>query len=143
MCKCVDDNFAKIVKLYEQNIGPVYPANRDWFIELSEKIEPALFSKAIEICIDRSNVTPSYLKGIIRKWTSNKIFTLDMLKSKEIEAKNRNNVTPFNREFLQNTSQNNFNSSRIKSREYEVKDDEEIDPKLLEELRTLEMKLGL
>ena len=72
MNECVDEyvneNLAKIIKLYEENIGPIYPANRNYFIELSEKMEWTLFKRAIEICIDKSSVNPAYLKGIIKKW---------------------------------------------------------------------------
>ena len=141
--KYVDDNLAQIVKLYEENIGPVYPANRDWFVDISQKIEPALFNRAIEICIDKSMVTPSYLKGIIRKWINNNIFTLDRLKSKEIEDANRNNMTPSNRDFSKNTYSNNSSSSTKTPREYEVRGDDVIDPELLEELKAFELKLGV
>ena len=57
--KSVNKNLAKIVKTYEENIGPVYPASRQWFIDISEKIEAELFVKAVEICIDKSTVTHS------------------------------------------------------------------------------------
>ena len=88
-------------------------------------------------------VTPSYLKGIIRKWINNNIFTLDRLKSKEIEDANRNNMTPSNRDFSKNTYSNNSNSSTKTPREYEVREDDVIDPKLLEELKAFELKLGV
>ena len=126
--KCVDDNLSKIVNLYEQNIGPIYPANRDWFVEISTLVEPELFNKAIEICIDKSNVTPSYLKGILKKWTNNKIFTLRELHAKEMESKN--NVTY-------------MKSSRSKKSKVQECKSEEIDPSLLEEMRLLESSLGV
>lgn len=43
--KTADKNLSKITKLYEANIGPIYPANREWFIEISEKIEAELLNK--------------------------------------------------------------------------------------------------
>ena len=95
----MNKNLAKIVKTYEENIGPVYPASRQWFIDISEKIEAELFVKAVEICIDKSTVTHSYLKGIIRKWIDENIFTYEKFKEKEQEYQNRKNMTPFNRDF--------------------------------------------
>ncbi|WP_442896629.1 DnaD domain protein, partial [Enterococcus sp.] len=79
---CVGKNLSLISKMYKENIGPIYPANRDWIIEVSETIDADLFKRAIEICIDRSSVSPGYLKGIIKKWTAEKIITLDDLKVK-------------------------------------------------------------
>lgn len=114
--KTANKNLSKITKLYEANIGPIYPASRDWFIEISEKIEAELFNKAIEICINKSVVTPSYLKGIIRKWTNDKIFTLDQYKAKEIELLNKENHEDY---------------------------DEEIDEEMLKEIKELETKLGV
>ncbi|MDZ4910318.1 hypothetical protein GNF68_14990, partial [Clostridium perfringens] len=64
--RSVDENLGKISKLYEDNIGPIYPANTQYFIEISEKIHWTLFNRAIEICIAKSNTTPGYLKGIIK-----------------------------------------------------------------------------
>lgn len=43
--KTADKNLSEITKLYEANIGPIYPANREWFIEISEKIEAELLNK--------------------------------------------------------------------------------------------------
>ena len=87
----VSDNLSSMTRLYEENIGPIYPASRDWFIEVSETIDVDLFKRAIEICIDRGNVTPGYLKGIIKKWIDGKIFTYKALKAKEMESKNAKN----------------------------------------------------
>ncbi|UPA29162.1 phage replisome organizer N-terminal domain-containing protein [Terrisporobacter glycolicus] len=128
--KTGDKNLSKITKLYESNIGPIYPANRDWFIEISQQIEADLFNKAIEICIDKSVVTPSYLKGIIKKWTNDKIFTLDQYKAKEMELLNKDNRV-----------------SGPKNKKISIKNhedyDEEIDKDLLKEMKELEAKLGV
>ena len=132
--KCVDENLSKIIKLYEANIGAIYPARRDWFIEVAEIIEPELFKKAIDICIDRCNVTPSYLKGIIQKWTSNNIHTLQDLQEKEIEYQNRNSYMK-NRS-MTNDSKKSFNINQVIEKE-------EIDPALLAELEELERSIGI
>lgn len=128
--KTGDKNLSKITKLYESNIGPIYPANRDWFMEISQQIEAELFNKAIEICIDKSVVTPSYLKGIIKKWTNDKIFTLDQYKAKEMELLNKENRV-----------------SGPKNKKISIKNhedyDEEIDKDLLKEMKELEAKLGV
>ncbi|MPN39963.1 hypothetical protein SDC9_187498 [bioreactor metagenome] len=128
--KTADENLSKITKLYESNIGPIYPANRDWFIEISEKIQADLFNKAIEICIDKSVVTPSYLKGIIKKWINDKIFTLDQYKAKEIELLNK---------------ENRISTSKNKKTSIENHEDydEEIDEAMLKEIKELEAKLGV
>lgn len=128
--KTADENLSKITKLYESNIGPIYPANRDWFIEISEKIQADLFNKAIEICINKSVVTPSYLKGIIKKWINDKIFTLDQYKAKEIELLNK---------------ENRISTSKNKKTSIENHEDydEEIDEAMLKEIKELEAKLGV
>lgn len=128
--KTPDENLSKIIKLYESNIGPIYPANRDWFIEISEKIQADLFNKAIEICIDKSVVTPSYLKGIIKRCINDKIFTLDQYKAKEIELLNK---------------ENRISVSKNKKTLIENHEDydEEIDEAMLKEIKELEAKLGV
>ncbi|SFJ11573.1 phage replisome organizer, putative, N-terminal region [Terrisporobacter glycolicus] len=128
--KTGDKNLSKITKLYESNIGPIYPANRDWFMEISQQIEADLFNKAIEICIDKSVVTPSYLKGIIKKWTNDKIFTLDQYKAKEMELLNKENRV---------SGPKNKKISMENHEDY----DEEIDKDLLKEMKELEAKLGV
>ncbi len=130
---CVDENLSQIVKLYEANIGPIYPAKREWFIEVAEKFEGALFKRAIEICIDKSNVTPSFLKGVLARWEQERIFTLSKLHSKEVEVKNRNNVKQFP---LRKDKDYNWNF-----REKVCK--EEIDEAMLSEMRRLEQELEL
>ena len=121
--RSVDENLGKISKLYEDNIGPIYPANTQYFIEISEKIHWTLFNRAIEICIDKSNTTPGYLKGIIKKWDEQKIYTLEALKAKDMEHLNKN-------------------SSKNKLK-YNAHEDEKIDENLIREMKELEKKLGV
>lgn len=132
--KCVDEyeneNLAKIIKLYEENIGPIYPANRNYFIELSEKIEWTLFKRAIEICIDKSSVNPAYLKGIIKKWQDQNIHTLKDLKAKEMEMSNRNKYPV----------ENDLEKHKLKNKSSKK---EKIDEKMLAEMNDLEKKLGV
>ena len=124
VCECVDENLKQITKLYEQNIGPLYPANRQWFVETSEKIPWNLFEKAIEICIDKSNVTPSYLKGIIKRWMDQKIYTLEDFNAKQMELVNRKNQL------------------KKKPKPKDSKS-EPIDENILKEIELLESKLGV
>lgn len=132
--KCVDEyvneNLVKISKLYEENIGPIYPANTQYFIELSEKIEWTLFERAIEICIDKSSVNPAYLKGIIKKWQDQNIHTLKDLKAKEIEKVNKNKYPV----------ENDFEKYKLKNKSSKK---EKIDEKMLAEMNDLEKKLGV
>lgn len=128
--ECVSENLALISKLYEQNIGPIYPVNSEWLIEVSETIDADLFKRAIEICIDRSRVTPGYLKGIIKKWTDEKIFTFDALKAKEIEYKNKMSST-------------NKNNSKVIELKTSNSSNEDVTEEELEELRKLQEELGV
>ena len=132
--ECVDEyeneNLAKIIKLYEENIGPIYPANRNYFIELSEKMEWTLFKRAIEICIDKSSVNPAYLKGIIKKWQDQNIHTLKDLKAKEMEMSNRNKYPV----------ENDLEKHKLKNKSSKK---EKIDEKMLAEMNDLEKKLGV
>lgn len=132
--ECVDEyvneNLEKIIKLYEENIGPIYPANRNYFIELSEKMEWTLFKRAIEICIDKSSVNPAYLKGIIKKWQDQNIHTLKDLKAKEMEMTNRNKYPV----------ENDLEKHKLKNKSMKK---EKIDEKMLAEMNDLEKKLGV
>lgn len=132
--ECVDEsvneNLSKIIKLYEENIGPIYPANTQYFIELSEKIEWTLFKRAIEICIDKSSVNPAYLKGIIKKWHDQNIYTLEALKAKEMEMSNKNKYPVGN----------DIEKHKLKNKSSKK---EKIDEKMLAEMNDLEKKLGV
>ena len=134
MNECVDEsvneNLSKIIKLYEENIGPIYPANTQYFIELSEKIEWTLFKRAIEICIDKSSVNPAYLKGIIKKWHDQNIYTLEALKAKEMEMSNKNKYPVGN----------DIEKHKLKNKSSKK---DKIDEKMLAEMNDLEKKLGV
>lgn len=119
---CVDENLSKITSLYEKNMGPVYPAGREYFINISKKLHWTLFKKAIEICIDKNNMTPAYLKGIIKKWDDSKIYTLENLQDREKEYASKNKVK-------------NYSS---KNNSYE-----KIDENMVREMEDLERKLGV
>ena len=116
-------NLIEIIKLYEENVGMIYPAKRDWFIEVSKIIEVDLFKIAIEICIDK-NVKPSYLRGIIQKWINDSIFTINDLNKKEMEYKNRQSK-----------------GKKFKSFEMKV-EDKDIDSKMLVEIEEMERELS-
>lgn len=126
-----ENNLSLISKAYQENIGPIYPANREWIIEVSEKFEIDLFKRAIEICIDKSNVTPGYLKGILKKWDTEGILTLEQLRAKEMEFKNKK---------ANNKNKTKNKANKPKSENHE---NEEIDPELLAEMKKQEELLGL
>lgn len=126
----VNKNLSKIIKLYEENIGPIYPANRNYFIELSENIEWTLFKRAIEICIDKSSVNPAYLKGIIKKWQEQNIYTLEALKAKEMVISNKSKYPV----------ENDIEKHKLKNKSSKK---EKIDEKMLAEMNDLEKKLGV
>ena len=133
--KCVDENFAKITKIYELNMGPIYPASFQYFAELSDKFQYELFEKAIEICIDKSNMTPSYLKGIIKKWDDQKIYTLKDFEAKQIEFLNKKQQDKKN-------SSKYTNSSEYKNPNNKHLEDETIDEDMLAEIENLEGKMS-
>lgn len=139
MCvgKSVSENLSSIIKLYEENIGPIYPAHRQYFVDISEKIHWSLFKKAIEICIDKSNMTPAYLKGIIKKWQNKNIYTLDDLKAKEAEIHNKNNYK--NKFPVENNMKKPLENNL--GNKYPVYD--AIDLDMLREMEELERKLGV
>ena len=132
--KCVDENFAKITKIYELNMGPIYPASFQYFAELSDKFQYELFEKAIEICIDKSNMTPSYLKGIIKKWDDQKIYTLKDFEAKQIEFLNKKQQDKKN-------SSKYTNSSEYQNPNNKHLEDETIDEDMLAEIENLEGKM--
>lgn len=127
-----ENNLSLISKIYQDNIGPIYPASREWIIETSEKFEVDLFERAIEICIDKCRVTPGYLKGILKKWDTEGILTLEQLRAKEMEFKN-------NKANKKKNNPENKNHE-VKKENYE---DEDIDPELLAEMKRQEELLGL
>ena len=133
--KCVDENFAKITKIYELNMGPIYPASFQYFAELSDKFQYELFEKAIEICIDKSNMTPSYLKGIIKKWDDQKIYTLKDFEAKQIEFLNKKQQDKKN-------SSKYTNSSEYQNPNNKHLEDETIDEDMLAEIENLEGKMS-
>lgn len=133
--KCVDENFAKITKIYELNMGPIYPASFQYFAELSDKFQYELFEKAIEICIDKSNMTPSYLKGIIKKWDDQKIYTLKDFEAKQIEFLNKKQQDKKN-------SSKYTNSSEYQNPNNKHLENETIDEDMLAEIENLEGKMS-
>ena len=101
---------------------------------MSEKIQPALFEKAVEICIDKCSVTPSYLKGIIKRWMDQKIYTLDEYNAKEMELINKNTKSKVKQ------LHRDFSSDKPKS---ENPKSEEIDENMLAEIKLLEENMGI
>ena len=110
-----NENLKKITKLYEQNIGPIYPANRQWFIE---------------IC-DNGHVTPSYLKGIIRRCISENIKTLDKFNAKRMEFINSKSQKSEKKPAGKFAKYNNFVKEEI------------IDEEMLKEIEMMEAELGV
>ena len=134
----MDENLAKIIKLYEENIGLVYPADREYFIEISNKIHWSLFKKAVQICIDKNKVNPAYLKGILKKWSDEKICTLDEWKRSEEEflSKKQSRDTS-------NSKSDSTKSKSAKNKSKKKSQTDEIDENMLKEIAAMEEKLGV
>ncbi len=126
-----NENLKKITKLYEQNIGPIYPANRQWFMEICDKIDWQLFERAVQICIDNGHVTPSYLKGIIRRCISENIKTLDKFNAKRMEFINSKSQKSEKKPAGKFAKYNNFVKEEI------------IDEEMLKEIEMMEAELGV
>jgi len=87
--KTVYNSISEFKKLYEQNIGVIYPIKAEWLIELSKEIDIQLFKRAIEICAENTNMTHAYLNGILNKWRDKNITTYEQLKTYELGVKNK------------------------------------------------------
>ena len=97
------ENLSYMSKLYQENIGMANGIVAEWLINISGQIDVALFKRALEICTERGNTTLGYLKGIIKKWLSNNITTLEQLKSYEFQNKKYStNSISQNQENIQN-----------------------------------------
>ncbi|GAA0230232.1 DnaD domain protein [Metaclostridioides mangenotii] len=88
-----DNPITEFKKLYEQNIGVVYPIKAQWLIELSQEIDIHLFKRAIEICAENEKMSNSYLNGILRKWRDKNITTYEQLKTYELGVRNKQEST--------------------------------------------------
>jgi DnaD/phage-associated family protein len=91
--KTVDNPITEFKKLYEQNIGVVYPIKAQWLTELSQEIDIHLFKRAIEICAENEKMSNSYLNGILRKWRDKNITTYEQLKTYELGVRNKQEST--------------------------------------------------
>ncbi|WP_304341575.1 DnaD domain protein, partial [Metaclostridioides mangenotii] len=91
--KTTDNSITEFKKLYEQNIGVVYPIKAQWLIGLSQEIDIHLFKRAIEICAENEKMTNSYLNGILRKWRDKNITTYEQLKTYELGVRNKQEAT--------------------------------------------------
>lgn len=87
--KTVDNSISEFKKLYEQNIGVIYPIKAEWLTELSKEIDIQLFKRAIEICAENTNMTHAYLNGILNKWRDKNITTYEQLKTYELGVRNK------------------------------------------------------
>ena len=76
-------------KLYEENIGVVYPVTAEWLIEISSDVDIRLFKSAIEICAEKMNMNIAYLKGILKKWKDANITTYEQLESYRLQQENK------------------------------------------------------
>ena len=91
--KTADNSISEFKKLYEQNIGVVYPIKAQWLIGLSKEIDIHLFKRAIEICAENEKMSNSYLNGILRKWRDKNITTYEQLKTYELGVRNKQEST--------------------------------------------------
>ncbi|SJS15772.1 DnaD domain protein [Clostridioides difficile] len=92
--KPVDNYLKEFKKLYEENIGVVYPVTAEWLLEVSKEVDIRVFKRAIEICAERMNMNLSYLKGILKKWKDANITTYEQLESYKLQHENKKSKKP-------------------------------------------------
>lgn len=90
----VDNSLKEFKKLYEENIGVVYPVTAEWLLEVSNEVDIRVFKRAIEICAERMNMNLSYLKGILKKWKDANITTYEQLESYKLQHENKKSKKP-------------------------------------------------
>ncbi|HFL3607713.1 TPA: DnaD domain protein [Clostridioides difficile] len=89
-------------KLYEENIGVVYPVTAEWLIEISSDVDIRLFKSAIEICAEKMNMNIAYLKGILKKWKDANITTYEQLESYRLQQENKKSKKVVNNQLSKN-----------------------------------------
>lgn len=92
--QAVDNSLKEFKKLYEENIGVVYPVTAEWLLEVSNEVDIRVFKRAIEICAERMNMNVSYLKGILKKWKDANITTYEQLESYKLQHENKKSKKP-------------------------------------------------
>ena len=119
--KTYDKNLKTISKLFEKNIGEIYPSISAWLLDTAQKFEVELFEKAIVICYEKNQMNVGYLRGIFRCWENEKIFKLKDLQQNQ------------SAHFEKTVHENNEMPCEV----------EEIDQSILLEMKALEEKLGV
>ncbi|MCW0826114.1 DnaD domain protein [Clostridioides difficile] len=92
--QAVDNSLKEFKKLYEENIGVVYPVTAEWLLEVSNEVDIRVFKRAIEICAERMSMNLSYLKGILKKWKDANITTYEQLESYKLQHENKKSKKP-------------------------------------------------
>ncbi|MCC0654241.1 DnaD domain protein [Clostridioides sp. ES-S-0001-03] len=116
------DNYLKEFKqLYEENIGVIYPVTAEWLIEISNEIDIRVFKRAIEICAEKMNMNPAYLKGILKKWKGANITTYEQLESYRLQQENKKTKKVVNSQLSKNKFAN-FEQTFTKYSEDELDD---------------------
>ncbi|WP_235699282.1 DnaD domain protein [Clostridioides difficile] len=108
-------------KLYEENIGVVYPVTAEWLIEISSDVDIRLFKSAIEICAEKMNMNLAYLKGILKKWKDANITTYEQLESYRLQQENKKTKKVVNNHVSKNKFAN-FEQTFTKYSENELDD---------------------
>lgn len=92
--QAVDNSLKEFKKLYEENVGVVYPVTAEWLLEVSNEVDIRVFKRAIEICAERMSMNLSYLKGILKKWKDANITTYEQLESYKLQHENKKSKKP-------------------------------------------------
>ncbi|WP_373600495.1 DnaD domain protein [Paraclostridium bifermentans] len=85
----VKSNIGDYANLYEENIGLINGICAEWLIEVSESIDVMLFKKALEIATNNGSCNRGYVNGIVKKWRSNNIKSLEDLNAYKLGQRNQ------------------------------------------------------
>ncbi|WP_227845450.1 DnaD domain protein [Clostridioides sp. ES-S-0145-01] len=117
----VDNYLKEFKKLYEENIGVVYPVTAEWLLEVSNEVDIKVFKRAIEICAERMSMNLSYLKGILKKWKDANITTYEQLELYKLQHENKKSRKSSNQ-----TNKNKFANFEQTFTQYSNKELDEI-----------------
>ncbi|KAK2242690.1 replication protein [Clostridioides difficile] len=119
--QAVDNSLKEFKKLYEENIGVVYPVTAEWLLEVSNEVDVKVFKRALEICAERMSMNLSYLKGILKKWKDANITTYEQLELYKLQHENKKSRKSSNQ-----TNKNKFANFEQTFTQYSNKELDEI-----------------
>ena len=88
----IDENFTKVKKSYEENIGLVTPATAELLSDYLKDMDKDLIIKAIKIASINNKRSGRYVQGILNDWSKKGIKNLIDVENEEKEFKKKTNT---------------------------------------------------